>query len=284
MFPAHAILTLATRETAQLVDFGRHLEHLGIQSTEAEASRPGDLLHSHSPELSDRLRSFLLTRLTSRPYVALVQGVPLSVSPFIQLAITALVGRPLTGLPTPKASIVHELRPSTDATADERIINESLHTDGTATASPNRYTLLGCLTPDQNGGGHSLSVDIDTIIERCPRDLLHRVLDTPMPWLIRTVEREALIWDPILSSRPRKLRWMLYTIQSACHRFGCDTIPSLKLAHAFEAYAESLTPIIRTALATGELLAINNTMTLHARTPVLERMNSGRRVLRTKAG
>ncbi len=279
MLPESSILHMSPTEREQLIAYTRRL------TSEEFSHEAGDTITSFQrqcPDTATKLKTFLESRLAQNPYVALLKGVPLTLSPNLQSSLSTLLGPLTTGVAFPGASMVYELRPATDATISGRPINEDLHTDGTATQHPNRYTILGCISPDQNGGGRSCLLDVDTVMDLCPRDLLRSLRDKQFPWLIRGEQNQFVIWDTILSSKPVRLRWMLHSIESGFAFLAGDRSCDLYAARAFDAYLRTTTPVANILLNTDDLLFVNNEKSLHSRTAVRDPVTSRRRLFRTK--
>jgi hypothetical protein len=157
------------------------------------------------------------------------------------------------------------------------------HTDNSNSDRPNDYTALACVLPDQNGGGESLVLDVDTIVEglESQADLLAAIQDD-FPWLIATEDDTVTHYHPILDAN-RYLRWSRENIFAAA-RLGGGKLSSeqRQAVLAFENFIAENRNYYQFMLEPRDIVIINNRKTVHARTHIENEMQSQRKLLRTK--
>lgn len=225
-------------------------------------------------------------RLIRKPYCAYVTGLQFDEHNILLVSITGAFGTVVEPYNQPWTRLVRYIQPSTDRSVSGwGVLNEELHTDGTDWPQPNDLTCLLCVRADQNGGGRSRLLDIDTILDdldtgfgREAIDILHQ---EAVPWYIANELGGGVFRRPVYAEN--SIRWCRYTINIALENkqeFLSESI-STSLS-ALEQVLKEAKGIIDFAMAPGGLLFVNNKRCLHARTTIKNPQYSRRLVLRTK--
>jgi hypothetical protein len=217
--------------------------------------------------------------LDSVPWFVVVRGLPADESGRLIVALSAALGEALEPLGEPWASVVRRVEgtPSSGLRLDELP-----HTDSTDWPEPNAWTVLQCIRPDPRGGGRSRVIEgtslVGEILKQRGAQALKLVRAIPMPWAIADALGGGTHHEPVLGTR---IRWMPYTVHSACER-DC-TILQPSAAKVLEIVADAVRAAQARAiwLGIGDVLIVDNRRTLHGRTPV---EGGGRILLRTKVG
>jgi hypothetical protein len=157
------------------------------------------------------------------------------------------------------------------------------HTDNSNSDRPNDFTALACVLPDQNGGGESLILDVDTIVEGLESQAsLFAAIQEDFPWLIATEDDTVTHYHPILDEN-KYLRWSRENIFAAA-RLGGGKLSSeqRQAVLAFENFIAENTNYYQFMLEPHDIVIINNRKSVHARTHIENEMQSQRKLLRTK--
>lgn len=243
--------------------------------------------------IHDRCSSDLLfvidairTRIHRRPYWVLLRGLRFDDQNRLLVGLSSILGVAVEPYQTQSSRLVREIRPSTDRhVAGKQVLNEKLHTDGTDWQQPNDLTILACVHPDQNGGGRTRLLDVDTIVSDAigmyGREFYDVLGQTLMPWKIATELGGQIEWQPIFG--PRSIRWLRFTIDAAITSPVCEfPEASYNTLEKFEELVECSLGVMEFAMQANDLLIVNNCQCLHARTAIEDPNNSDRLVLRTK--
>lgn len=226
------------------------------------------------------------SRLEMPPHAVVVRGIRFDPSDYLLLGLTTSLGE--VAYPTGRAgaTAVNLVVPRTDfTTARWGNNNEALHTDSTRWRIPNRYTCLQCVRADDGGGGETILLSVEHIIEylehRHP-DLLAFLRDQPVPWGLdhgAAGEDSEVLWQPILSGP--FIRWARFSIGTTA-----GDRPFIELPQSCEQHLRELQRVLATHPATtsqllrpNDLLIIDNHRALHARAKVAD-ARSSRRLLR----
>jgi hypothetical protein len=235
-------------------------------------------------ELIENLRQWLL----EAPWIVIVRGLPVAVATPILVAVSASLGELVEPYRQPWSRVIRHIVPSRDRAIEGRVLNELLHTDGTDWVRPNDYTCLFCVRrPDRAQDGVSRLLDAATLLDELSSEpaarIVSRLADEPMPWRVADELGGGVHWEPPLQLNPPQIRWLRYTI-TLSHDDGLAKIAEetlSDLAH-FEHLVEGCRRTTSLRLDAGDLLLIDNTRSLHARTPIADPLGSTRELLRTK--
>jgi hypothetical protein len=234
-------------------------------------------------DLADRARGCLRTA----PWCVVIRGLPVEQATQMLVAISATLGDLVEPYRQSWSQVVRHIIPSCDRAVDGRVLNEFLHTDGTNWPRLNDYTCLFCVQPDQHGDGKSRLLDLDTLMGEMTTgvhsSLLTQVADQPVPWRIAEELGGGGHWAPIVEVAPPRIRWLRYTVmlsfQEGLAMLADETVGVLR---KFERFVESCPGIRWANLESGDLLLVDNTRCLHARTAIGAPFASAREFRRTK--
>jgi hypothetical protein len=235
----------------------------------------------------DDLAEWARQRLRAAPWCVLVRGLPAEHATQVIVSISATLGELVEPYRQSWSRVVRHIIPSRDRAVDGHILNEFLHTDGTDWARPNDYTCLFCVRPDQHGDGISRLLDLDTLMDEMTTTgvhakLLARLAGRPVPWRIAEELGGGVHWAPVIVEPPQ-IRWLRYTVMLSCQdglaSVDDDTVGDLQ---EFERFAESCRGAHSANLESGDLLLVDNTRCLHARTAISAPAASARELRRTK--
>lgn len=166
------------------------------------------------------------------------------------------------------------------------MLNERLHTDGTNWPEPNDLTCLLCVRPDSDGGGRSRLLSIEAIADlvESQRASVRRAVQAELPWAVAEELGGGVVAASVLSADGA--RWLRFTIGEAVRRLADEgSVPpgqTLVALGVFEAALETAPGVLEFDLFPGDLLLVDNTQCLHARTAVPNPRASDRLLLRTK--
>lgn len=245
-----------------------------------------DSIRSSNPGGFDELIDSIRTRLAERPYCALVSGLLFDNGNRLFVAINRafgeLVARPYE---KPRAQLVHYIQPQTDipSTRGGRE-SERLHTDTADWETPVELISMICVNADNNGGGRSQILDVDTARSEVGKHLGHDMLQlletNPVPWQLAPYLGGGVKWRKVLSEKT--MCWRRYTINLAV---TCEkAVLSDEIARALDGFEQVVTNTTGTVdflMNEGELLFSDNTRTIHARTPLADPATSNRLMIRS---
>lgn len=243
-------------------------------------------LQSHCPDGFHWLVEEIGLRLARAPFCALVRGISFDSRGTLFVAITSSFGDLVETYGRAAFAPIRRISPATDRREyGHGTLNEQLHTDSTDWPSPNNYTCLLCVRPDQNGGGQTRLLDRDELLQQLVARHGPSVLETlrrdPAPWRLADELGGGVTWHPILSEQG--VRYMRYTIDSAAETNAARLSPELSSAlEAMEQTTRAPEGVMGLALEADDLLLVNNKLCLHARTEVPFPERSSRLVLRVK--
>lgn len=224
----------------------------------------------------------LRTQLTAHPYFLWLRGLNMDERGLVLIALSVVMGR----LRRHRGNLKKQALPNSPEQVELKptYFNERMHTDGMHWPDPNDLTCIVCLAPDQHGGGASLVLDVDTILEMIESDeaLRHVLREVPIPFTTTFDDRVETHYHPIIDEEKR-LRWYLKNIEAAIN-WGQGELDRehLKLLRRFEAMIESAPQRYQFMLAPHDLLIVNNRKTLHGRTEIRNPLTSERRLVRTR--
>jgi len=239
-----------------------------------------------APDAFDSLISEINSRLTRRPYCALIRGLVFDPGNKVFVALNRafgeLVARPYE---KPRAQLVHYIQPSTDiVSARGGHESERLHTDTADWEPPVELISMVCVRADPDGGGRSRILDVDSIRsevnERLGGATLEQLETEMVPWQLASYWGGGVQWRTILT--PSSVCWRRYTIDLALDSTGArlsgDMLRSLA---SFENMISTTPRTLDFLMLEGELLFSNNRRTIHARTPIAAGTASDRLMIRS---
>jgi hypothetical protein len=239
-----------------------------------------------SPDGFDWLVGVIKERIAQPPYCGLVQGLKFDEGNRLFVAINRAFGE-LVAPPyqKPRAQLVHYIQPATDIPSSRGgRESERLHTDTADWDTPVELISMVCIRADCNGGGRSRVLDIDTVrhevTSRLGAETL-QLLDThPVPWQLAAYCGGGLKWRTVLTDV--SICWRRYTIDLALD--SKDAALSKEMLSSLDEFEELVNSTPRTIdflMREGELLFMDNTRTIHARTPIAQGGDSDRLMIRS---
>jgi hypothetical protein len=281
----HAVITLSSRDASVIQEVAGTIEPAGDdpwrQITQQEATRTA--FERDWPPLTalvTRVRELLAVP----PHFVLLTSVPLSPPhhPFY-VALTRSLGHLADPYQTVWSRIIYRIRPQNDRTVEDRgVLNEHLHTDGTDWPAPNDLTCLLCEAVDRHDGGRSRLLPIDDLqahVESSAPDL-PALMAAPVPWRIADSLGGGVTHAPILTSD--RIRWLRYTLDAAIADGAALPTGLSGQLDRIEHLIDTCPTTIEMSLQAGDMLIVNNTRCMHARTPVRDVAASGRALARIK--
>ncbi|MGH2413103.1 MAG: hypothetical protein ACRDEA_05315, partial [Microcystaceae cyanobacterium] len=175
----------------------------------------------------DWLVEEIRSRLSQRPYFAYVTGLQFDDSNLVLVSLAGAFGDAVDLYNQSESRIVRHVVPSKDVVVpDWGVITTVLHTDSPGWPQPNAITGLVCVRPDQNGGGCSRLLDIDTLRVELDRRFGQEVLGIlhtePVPWSIDDELGGGVIRTPVFTAN--RVRWLGYMINRALEKTQ-ETLP-----------------------------------------------------------
>jgi hypothetical protein len=236
-------------------------------------------VRASAPAAFDALVQTIRTRVTASPYVAYLTGLRFDEGDLLFVAMSSVVGEVVDPYGQSWSRLVRRLSPPRDRVVPGvGVLSEALHTDGTDSPRPNDFTCLHCVRPDQNGGGRTRLLDVDTLITdvlpTLDAEIIEVLTTTPVPWRIHEEYGGGTIEEPVIAER--RLRWLRHAVASPL------AAPVDRALGAFESALAATTEAIELPMAAGALLIMSNKLALHARTSIPDPADSQRLVLRTK--
>jgi hypothetical protein len=239
-----------------------------------------------SPDGFDWLIGVIKERIVQPPYCALVQGLRFDEGNKVFVAINRAFGE-LVAPPyqKPRAQLVHYIQPATDIPSSRGgRESERLHTDTADWNSPVELISMVCVRADCNGGGRSRVLDIDTVrhevTNRLGAETLQLLETHPVPWQLAAYCGGGLKWRTVLTDV--SICWRRYTIDLALGSRGATL--SEEMLASLDAFEELVNSTPRTTdflMREGELLVMDNTRAIHARTPIDAGGDSDRLMIRS---
>lgn len=233
------------------------------------------------PDLA-KLVQVIREKVTQRPYFLWVNGLTLDERSLVLIALSVALGN----LRRHRGKLAQETLPN----SAERVklkpayYAERMHTDGMHWPQPNDLTCIFCVKPDQNGGGASLVIDVDTIVELIAshEEMRHVLRNVPVPFTTSLDDRVETHYHPIIDENNR-LRWYLKNIEAAIN-WGDGVLDSahLKVLRKFEDLLETTPSRFKFMLQPNDLLIINNRKSVHGRTDIHNPLASERTLVRTR--
>jgi TfdA family taurine catabolism dioxygenase TauD len=226
-----------------------------------------------------------LRRILGRaPHFALVRGVPADGADLLFIAVTSSLGSLAEPYQQSWSRLVHSIEPRRDrVTPDYGVLNELLHTDGTDWQEPNDLTCLLCHRPDQHGGGRTRLLSRPGFLADAasadPR-LVTMLSDIPVPWMVADALGGEIIHRPVIS--PSRIRWLKYAIDTAVRRGAAIDSEAAAAVQELDVILQTAPSAIEFMLERGDLLLVDNTRCLHARTPIADPQGSERALSRIK--
>lgn len=245
-----------------------------------------DHVHDTSPDGFEWLVSVAKERIAQWPYCVLLQGLCFDEGHRLFVAINRAFGE-LVAPPyqEPRAQLVHYIQPATDIRSSlGGTESERLHTDTADWETPVELISMVCVRADQKGGGRSRVLDVDTVREEVKTRLgseTLRLLETErVPWLLAAYCGGGVRWRTVLTES--SLCWRRYTINLALDSEDVELTDEVFASlDAFEDVIASTPRTIDFLMCESELLFMDNSRTLHARTPIGEANASERLMIRS---
>jgi len=287
-FPESSRVNVDDKLARELLRAAEHLpnyDNREFYSTSLQASVLENV-RAAAPDAFDSLISEINSRLTRRPYCALIRGLIFDPGNKVFVALNRafgeLVARPYE---KPRAQLVHYIQPSTDiVSARGGHESERLHTDTADWEPPVELISMVCVRADPDGGGRSRILDVDSIRsevnERLGGATLEQLETEAVPWQLASYWGGGVQWRTILT--PSSVCWRRYTIDLALDSTGArlsdDMLRSLA---SFENMISTTPRTLDFLMLEGELLFSNNRRTIHARTPIAAGTASDRLMIRS---
>jgi hypothetical protein len=269
---AHVLLELA--ESLPNYDYSALCQDKTQQAELVERARIS------CPDLYQAAVEKLDEALNQRPYFVCIRGLKLDLRGLTLVLLSIGLGRLVRAAGQEDTPIHNEPE------GVRKSINHPFsfyHTDNSNSDHPNDYTALACVSPDQNGGGASLILDVDTIVEGLETQAkLLEAIQENYPWFIATETDTITHYHPILDAN-KYIRWARENIFAAA-RLGGGKLASEQRQSvlAFEKFIAENANYYQFMLEPHDILIINNRKTVHARTHIENEMQSQRKILRTK--
>jgi hypothetical protein len=238
------------------------------------------------PDGFDWLVSLVKERVVQWPYCVLLHGLRFDEGNRLFVAINRafgeLVARPYQ---KPRAQLVHYVEPATDirsSRGDHE--SERLHTDTADWEIPVELISMVCVRADRGGGGRSRVLDVDTVRDEVKNRLGTKTLELLetelVPWQLAVYCGGGLKWRTVLTES--SMCWRRYTIDLALDSKGAKL--SDEVLASLDAFEDTIATTTRTLdflMREGELLFLDNTRTIHARTPIADGNASDRLMIRS---
>lgn len=245
-----------------------------------------DRIREANPDGFDGLISLIRERVDRWPYCVLVCGLRFDEGNRLFVAINRafgeLVARPYE---KPRAQLVHYVQPATDMHSSRGgQESERLHTDTADWEPPVEMISMVCVRADQEGGGRSRVLDIDTVRDEVEKHLgaetLKRLETEAVPWQLAPYLGGGVKWRTVLTKS--SICWRRYTINLALDSNGVKL--SEEMLASLDAFEDVITATPRTLdflMREGDLLFSDNRRTIHARTPITAGAASDRLMIRS---
>ena len=148
---------------------------------------------------------------------------------------------------------------------------------------PHRYPML-MVEPDVSGGGRSLILDVDSIRDEVRHQLGEetlRILETEaVPWRLAPYLGGGIKWRTVLDQS--RVCWRRYTIDLALGSGEVEVSDEMSAAlDALEELIGSTNRMVDFLMGEGELLFLDNTRSIHARTPLENSTGADRLMIRS---
>lgn len=234
----------------------------------------------------DELVWLVKERIAQRPYCVLLRGLSFDEGNRLFVAINRafgeLVARPYEA---PRAQLVHYVQPATDLpSARGGHESERLHTDTADWETPVELISMVCVRADRAGGGRSRVLDVETVRDEVNGRLGGATLELlekePVPWQLAAYCGGGVKWRPVLTRAG--ICWRRYTINLGLDAAGAKLSPAmLSSLDALEEVVASTTRTHEFLMREGELMFLDNTRAIHARTPITNGGTSDRLMIRS---
>ncbi|HEX8150546.1 MAG TPA: TauD/TfdA family dioxygenase [Pyrinomonadaceae bacterium] len=262
-----------------------HYDNREFYDTALQASVLGRV-RSACPGGFDDLVGLVKERIRRRPYCVLLRGLRFDEGNRLFVALNRGFGE-LVALPyeKPRAQLVHYVQPSTDLpSARGGHESERLHTDTADWETPVDLISMLCVRADGAGGGRSRVLDVDAVrvevSDRLGEATLGLLENEPVPWRLAAFCGGGVKWRPVLTRTG--ICWRRYTIDLALGAGGAELSPEmLGTLDAFEGVVAATARTHDFLLSEGELMFLDNTRAIHARTPVAGGGASDRLMIRS---
>lgn len=234
----------------------------------------------------DELVGLVKERLAQRPFCVVLRGLSFDEGNRLFVALNRAFGK-LVARPyeAPRAQLVHYVQPSTDLpSARGGHESERLHTDTADWETPVELISMVCVRADRAGGGRSRVLDVDAVRDEVNKRLDGATLELletePVPWQLAAYCGGGVKWRPVLTGAG--ICWRRYTINLGLETAGAQLSP--ELLSSLDAFEELVASTRRThdfLMRAGELMFLDNTRAIHARTPITQGGASDRLMIRS---
>lgn len=233
-------------------------------------------------ELAEAVQS----ALERRPWMVLLRGLPPEAAMAVLVAVSARLGTLVEPYRESWSRFVRSITPPKDRAVEGKFLNEFLHTDGTDWPTPNDLTCLFCVTPGAEGGLSRLT-DVETVIDAVESSpnakQAMEVATMNLPWRLSGAFGSSVHHDSILDLEQGTIRWLRYGVTASAEVDDALVTPEiLGGTQTFERIVEGIEDVSVFGLEAGDLLILDNTRCLHARTGFADAARSNRELLRTK--
>lgn len=263
---------------AQLPDY----EYYSLAADIEQQQRFYEHVYQSCGKELDAIVAAIRQNLEKRPHYAVLSGLKIDSRVLVLIVMSLALGQ-----------IVRPAGVEADAeinSSAENVVMKNfhpfarLHTDSTNWDVPNDVTCLACIRPDQDGGGKSIIMDVEAVLEELEHEpsLSALVRREDIPWTIPQDDGVIAKYFPILDEENR-LRWYRKNIEVALDWAGGQLAPEVtELVGKFENLLEHSEKKHIFGLEANEILFINNRKSLHARTQVKNQYSTERKFLRTR--
>lgn len=235
-------------------------------------------------DLYDDLIGRIAAAVSLPPYSVVIRGLRFDNDNRLLVGLCAGLGTIVYADRGEETVAVDVLRPSIDLRFGA--LTEKLHTDSVSWRLPNWLTVQQFVTIERHGGGESLLVSADDVVDVLDNARKHDLLDflrnTPLRWSFGSVPRSQVGCDPILAPvlEEGRIRWL----RDAVGPNGDpdrDAVNQRMLAE-FEDLLRDSPAVSCFLLHAGDLLVLDNHRGLHGRRPVRDPSTSRREVRRLR--
>lgn len=213
--------------------------------------------------------AFVRSTIARAPYAAILRGLPIDITPLLLLDLSYQLGEVTTGSLVTDALVLRELRPITDVRFGQRAYVEHAHTDGTSQERPNDITVLGCVAPDQHGGGANYLISVDYFREQLSTEVSDCISDVDFPWGIETESGSSIHYAKILDTKSNTIRWHRDCLdQSRRMRPGIINRDSSTAIDRLANEVDTMDPSLIVFLEKGDVIFFDNRKCLHGRSSI----------------
>jgi hypothetical protein len=239
-------------------------------------------VYAQCPAEMDQLIADMRERLNRRPYIVWLRGLSLDERAWTLLIVSFALGQLV--VPAGKENSDRIYCATEPVVISDRHTLSRLHTDGTNWEKPNDITCLACFQADQSGGGHSIILDVDSILDEVSEqpELLEMIQHVPVPVMISRNNEFIAEYHPILDV-DKNLRWFRQGIDYAYDKGKGEIAPHVRTQiNQFENLVENSEQRLIFALEPNDILIMNNRKCLHGRTAIKHFSSTARRFMRTR--